>query len=328
MKAARLLFEEEIRRLIDPSLALSEVRRAFAALGRGEVSLPGVIHLAIPEEDAEVHVKGAHIHGSPFYAIKVASSFPRNLSRGLPIGDGAVLVFNASTGALRAILLDNGYLTELRTGSAGALAADLLSRKSAERVGILGAGSQARYQLEALLLVRLPREVLVFSNSRAALYADEMREKFKIEVRVAESPQELVESSDIVVTTTPARSPIVRSEWVRKGTHVTAVGSDAAYKQELDPALLSRADKVVPDSLEQCLAIGEVHHAVATGVFSRERVHAELGEIAAGLRPGRSSEEEITVCDLTGVGIQDSAVASAVVIRAEKEDVGRVLNLA
>jgi ornithine cyclodeaminase/alanine dehydrogenase-like protein (mu-crystallin family) len=317
LKTVRLLFEGEIRSLIGPALALAEVSRAFSSLGRGEASLPGVIHLDIPEHGGEVHVKGAHLQGSPLYAVKVASGFSENVAKGLPSGDGVVLAFDATSGALRAVLLDNAYLTELRTGSAGALAADLLARRSVRRVGILGTGSQARYQLEALLLVRSPQEVVAFSPSAAhgSLYADEMHARLGVTVTIVGSAEEAVRGSDLVITTTPARSPILFSRWVAPGTHVTAVGSDATFKQELEPAL------------EQCLALGEIHHAVAAGVLLPEDVYAELGAIAAGQKPGRTAPDEITVADLTGVGIQDAAVASKVVLEAERRGVGRVLEL-
>ena len=227
---------------------------------------------------------------------------------------GLVLVFDATTGLLRMILLDNGYLTELRTGAAGALAADLLARRDVDTVGIVGSGGQARYQLEALLGVRRPRRVLVFGRSAPSVstYAREMAERFGLEVRAVPSPREAVIESDIVITTTPSREPIVHAEWVRPGTHITAVGSDGPDKRELESAVLARADLIVADRLDQCLRLGEIHHAVAEGAIDAGRVHAELGAIAAGLERGRGSDHEITVADLTGVGVQDAAMADLV----------------
>jgi ornithine cyclodeaminase len=325
LRRVRLLVASQIRALLGPAGALEEVSKAFAALGRGEASLPGVINLEVG--DGEVHVKGAHLQGAPLYTVKMASGFPKNAARGLPVGDGLMLAFDAATGALRALLLDNGYLTELRTGSAGALAASLLARPAISRLGILGAGVQARYQLEAFLLVRKPEEVVVFSPTpaRAEACAEEMASRFKVRVRAARSAQEAVRGSDCLITATPARSPIVFADWVAPGTHVTALGSDAPQKNELEPALLARAEKVVPDRLSQCLALGEIHHACAQGVLKAERIHAELGAIAAGRAPGRQSEAEITIADLTGVGIQDAAVAGRVVEEAERQGIGDVL---
>ena len=300
------------------------MREAFVALARGDVTLPGVIGLELPEAGGEVHVKGAYLHGAPTYSFKVASGFYRNPERGLPVGAGLVLAFSAETGQLAAVLFDNGYLTELRTGAAGALAADLLARR---RVAMVGLGGQARYQLEALAGVRTPEVVAAWGRdpAKAEAYATEMRERLGLAVEAAPSLREAVEGADVVVTTTPAREPLVRAEWLAPGAHVTAVGSDMPEKQELDAAVLARADKVVADRLEACLQNGEIHRAVAAGAITAGDVHAELGEIAAGNRPGRESDDEITVADLTGVGVQDAALAAFVVTQAEARGAGRPL---
>src|SRR5437870_12807724 len=173
-----LLSEEEIRDLVGPAEALPAVRDAFVRLARGEAILPGVIHLDIPNSGAEAHVKGAHLHGSRFFTIKVASGSYANPDRGLPVGSGIVLVFDSMTGFPRAVLFDNGYLTDLRTGAAGALAADLLANCEVHRVGIVGVGTQARYQLAALLGVRTPERVIAFgrSEAKATAFAQEMEE--------------------------------------------------------------------------------------------------------------------------------------------------------
>jgi len=323
----RVLREAEIRGLIGPREALGAVRDGFARLARREVTLPGVIGFDIPAYQGEVHVKGAHIHGSPSFSIKEAAGFYANAQRGLPVSSGVVMVFDAATGFLQAILLDNGYLTELRTGAAGALAADLLARREIETVGLIGSGGQARYQLEALLEVRKPQRVLVWgrSHERAEAYALEMSGSFGLPVRAVGSAREAVESSNLVVTTTPSREAIVRAEWLKPGVHITAMGSDGPDKRELESAVLARADKVVADRLDQCLRLGEIHHAVAEGGLDPARVYAELGEIAAGLKPGRESDGEITIADLTGVGVQDAAVADFVAAAATKAGLGDML---
>lgn len=310
-----VLRESEIRGLIGPKEALGAVREGFVRLARGEVTLPGVIGLDIPAAQGEVHVKGAHIHGSPFFSIKEAAGFYGNAARGLPVSSGVVLVFDASTGFLRAILLDNGHLTELRTGAAGALAADLLAKREIDTVAIIGAGGQARYQLEALLEVRRPGRVLVWSRheERSRAYAEEMVARFGLSVKVAGSAREAVEAADLVITTTPSREPIVQAEWLRPGVHITAMGSDGPDKRELASGVLARADKLVADRLDQCLRLGEIHHAVVDGTIDVAKIHGELGAIAAGDKPGRELDTEITVADLTGVGVQDAAVAAFVV---------------
>ena len=322
-----VLREREIRELIGTRAALEAVRDGFVRLCRGEATLPGVIGLDIPPSQGEVHVKGAWLHGTPFFSIKEAAGFYGNGAKGLPVGSGLILVFDAQNGFLRALLFDNAYLTELRTGAAGALAAELLARKDASRVAMIGAGGQARYQLAALREVRPVREVFAWSRSpeRAREYVAEIRERFGTLAHAVASPREAVEAADIVVTVTPAREPVVRAAWLRPGQHLTAVGSDGPDKQELEAAVVARADKVVADRLDQCLRLGEIHHAVAAGLFSAERVHAELGEIAAGLKPGRTRDDEITLADLTGVGVQDAAVANQVVAEAMRRGLGESL---
>lgn len=323
----RILREAEIRGLIGPTEALRAVREGFALLARGKVTLPGVIGLDLPEAQGEVHVKGAHIHGSPCFSIKEAAGFYGNAARGLPVSSGVVLVFDAATGFLDSILLDNGYLTELRTGAAGALAADLLARRHLQTIGIIGCGGQARYQLEALLGVRRPERVIVFGRSpdRAAGFASETAARFGLRVEVARQAREAVESSDLVITTTPSRQPIILPEWVRPGTHITAMGSDGPDKRELHSGVLEKADKVVADRLDQCLRIGEIHHAVNEGRLDPARIYGELGELAAGDKAGRTSDAETTVVDLTGVGVQDAAVADYVVAAARARGAGELI---
>ena len=324
-----ILREPEIRSLVGPKEALREVREAFARLARGEAILPGVIGFDIAEAQGEVHVKGAYLKGAPYFSIKEAAGFYGNPAQGLPMGSGLILVFDARTGFLSAILFDNAYLTELRTGAAGALAADLLARKDVRRVGLIGAGGQARYQLEALLEVRKPAEVAVWSRSadRAKASARELQARFGLPVTAVATARDAVEGMDIVVTVTPSRAPIVRAEWLAPGMHLTAVGSDGPDKQELEAAVLAKATKLVADRLDQCARFGEIHHAIEAGLLDRSRVYAELGEIAAGLKPGRTSDDEITVADLTGVGIQDAAVAGAAVLEARRRGLGETLEI-
>ena len=325
----RVLLEAEVRDLIAPAAAYAAVRDAFVALARGEATLPGVVGFDVPAHRGEVHVKGAYLHGQPFYSIKEAAGFYGNAEKGLPVGSGLVLVFHVTTGFLAAILFDNGYLTELRTGAAGALAADLLARRRVRKVAVIGAGSQARFQAEALALVRRPESIAVFARTpaSAAGYAREMEPRLGIPVAVAASAQAAVEGADVVITATPSRAPIVRAEWLAPGAHVTAIGADGPEKQELEALVLARADKVVVDRLDQCLRLGELHHAVEAGLLAAGDVWAELGEVAAGRKPGREAEGEITVADLTGVGIQDAAVANVVVSEAMRRGAGRTLEI-
>jgi ornithine cyclodeaminase/alanine dehydrogenase-like protein (mu-crystallin family) len=308
------LSESEIRELVGPSEALEAMRSAFAALYRGEVTQPTNMDFEFPDAEGEAHLKGAHIHGSPHWAVKAATGFWSNSARGIPVTNGLFLVFSAETGFVSALLLDNGYLTELRTGAAGALAADLLAPEEVEQAAIIGAGGQARYQLEALLGVRRPQRIAVASRSGAEEYAAEMRALHDIDVRVMDI-ETAVRTSQLVVTTTPTRAPVVEAEWLQPGTHVTAMGSDFPEKQELEPAALGRADVVAADHPPVAARNGELHHALEAGALRIDDV-VPLGALVTADAAGRTSNDDITICDLVGVGVQDAAIAGEVVARA------------
>jgi ornithine cyclodeaminase/alanine dehydrogenase-like protein (mu-crystallin family) len=322
---ALALSEADVRSLVGPAEARECMRTAFAALHRGDVTQPANMDFGFPDANGEAHLKGAHIHGSAYWAVKAATGFWGNPDRGLPLTNGLFLVFSAETGILSAILFDNGYLTELRTGAAGALAADLLAPAEVEQAAIIGAGGQARYQLEALLGVRTPTRVVVASRSGADEYAAEMRALHGIDVSVAPDVETAVRASQLVVTTTPSREPVVNAEWVQPGTHITAMGSDFSEKQELETAVLARADIVAADHPPVTAANGEVHHALDDGSITLDDVVA-LGALVAGAT-GRTGAKQITVADLCGVGVQDASVAAEVMRRAEGAGIGRTIEL-
>jgi ornithine cyclodeaminase len=210
-----------------------------------------------------------------------------------------------------ALLLDNGFLTDVRTGAAGAIAAEALAPASFTTVGVLGSGLQARYQVRCLRSIRAFTRIVAWSPNRAHLdaYCREMRDE-GFAARAVTTPETVCREADVIVTATPSRTPLVQAEWLRPGQHVTALGSDSPGKQELDAACLARADLLVVDRLTQCAAFGELRHALDAGIVHADRVHAELGEIVAGMKPGRTSRDQITIADLTGVGFQDTAIAS------------------
>jgi ornithine cyclodeaminase len=317
-----ILHEPEIRALLDPAACIAAMEQALAAYSTGQAQLPGVIHLDIPGIDAsrnrgEIHIKAGYLHGGPYYAVKIVSGFPDNSLHGLPANDGMIVVFDANTGAPASLLLDNGFITDFRTGAAGAVAAKYLARKKIATVAVVGAGAQARYQLEMLALVRSFHEVRIWGRDpqKAQACADDLAKSRAIPAcnfAVTESVRGAVEDADLVITVTASHRPLLRAAWLKPGVTVIAVGSDAPDKQELDVDVLARADKIVADSTAQSLRLGEIHHAVERGAITKEKIYAELGEITAGLKPGRTSEDEIIVCDLTGVGVQDVAAASLV----------------
>lgn len=312
------LDEQSLRAAISPADAVAAIREAFRADGEGRTAVPAVINLPIPGTRGEFHVKTAWVSGVPFIAVKVASGFYDNPARGLPTGSGMMALFDAATGLPAGLLFDNGFLTDIRTGAAGAVAADCLARRDVTTVGVIGSGVQARHQIACLREVRNFRRIAAWSIDRPGLeqYCDEMRAAYGIDAAPCASAEEACRDADILVTVTPSHEPMVRADWMRPGLHITAVGSDTPGKQELDADCLARADIVVVDRLGQCAKFGELSHALAAGLVRQEDVRGQLGEVVAGGKPGRMKEDEITICDLTGVGFQDTAIAALAWARA------------
>jgi ornithine cyclodeaminase len=330
-RSVKILREADVRASLDMASCIEACDTAFASYSRGGASLPGVIALNVPERQGEIHVKAGYLHGAPYYAVKVASGFPRNVELGLPASDGMVIVFDSETGEPAAFLLDGGYLTSVRTGAAGGVAAKYLAPEQVWNVAVIGTGDQARYQLDALAIVRPGfTHVSVWGRhpDRAAVLVEELPNRPGMPegcaYEVAGSVDAALHDADVVITCTGSQSALVRGEWLKLGAHVTAVGSDAPDKQELDPSLPARADLLVVDSRRQASEIGELHHALAAGLID-ERKAVELGEICARTHPGRTSASQLTVCDLTGVGVQD--VAAANVVMANAGDLGEVVTL-
>jgi len=304
MAGVRILREQDVRAALPMGACIEAVERALVAYSGGAAELPAVIHLDVPEARGEIHVKAGHVHGAPTYAVKVASGF---YAVDPPAIDGLVVVFDATTGAPVAFLLDGGYVTDTRTGAAGGVAARWLAPEHVAVVAVIGTGIQARRQVEALRCVRDLTEIRVWgrdADHASAAAAD-------VGGVAALSVEDAVAGADVVITCTASTEPLVRAEWIAPGTHITAVGSDGAGKHELDPELLRRADVLAVDSLEQCRRLGELQH-----VLDVVDEAVELGTICAGGAPGRTASTQLTICDLTGVGVQDVAAANAVLANA------------
>jgi ornithine cyclodeaminase len=309
----KILDEARLRKSVGINTdALDAVEAAFSRLQAGGVSMPPVMHIAAREHNGDIDVKSAYVPGMPHIAIKIASGFYDNPARDLPAGSAMMVLLDAETGFCSAVLLDNGYLTDLRTGLAGAVAARYLAPAAVATVGVIGTGIQARYQVECLRLVREFGQVAVWGRSlrRAEAYAMDMQDRCGLEVRVAGSPSEVLAASQVVITATASREPLVMAADLHPGLHLTAVGSDFPGKQELHPNVLRRADRLVCDRLSQCRVIGELQHLVANGELPADLDVIELGELTSGARTGRSTADDITVCDLTGTGVQDTAIAN------------------
>ncbi len=323
-----ILTERDLRECVSlDGDAVDIVETAFATLARGGVVMPPILSMAIEAQHGEVDVKTAYVPGLEGFAIKVSPGFFDNPERGLPSLNGLMVVLDAETGIVKAVLLDNGYLTDVRTAAAGAVAARHLAPEELDTVGVIGAGLQARLQIEALALVRPFAKLQVWARDtqKAEAYGGRMAASLRRPVTIAPSAEALVRESQLVVTTTPSRTPLIRAEWLHPGLHITAMGSDAADKNELDPAILAAADRFVCDRVTQSAKVGELRAAIAAGTVAEGHRPDELGAICAGLAPGRRSAAEVTVCDLTGTGIQDTAIAVHALRVARERGLGQIV---
>ncbi len=325
-----LLREPEIRecvRLDDEAIAAVEA--AFGMLADGKALVPPIIGIEVPEHRGELDIKTARIRGLDSFAIKIASGFFDNEKRGLPVASGMMVVISAQTGFPEAVLLDNGYLTQVRTGAAGAIAAKYLARNPISTVGVIGAGTQGRFQAMGLPYVRKFARLLIYdiAADKAQGYAEEMTEALNTPIEVAGDVASLVAESDVVVTTTPSRSPYLHPDNLRTGLHITAVGADMEEKQELFSGVFQLADVICCDLRSQCAVRGELHHAIAGGHVNGETDVVEIGDLVLGRRRGRSDDAEITICDLTGVGVQDTAIARLALSRGRESGLGLVVDV-
>jgi ornithine cyclodeaminase len=295
---------------------------AFARYSAGKATVPPVGELLLHDPPGEVHIKYGYVWGDDHFVVKIASGFPLNSALGLPAGDGMMLLFNRATGQLTAILLDRGLLTDLRTAAAGAVAAKHGAPSTVGRIGILGTGTQARLQLRYLSGVTPCKNVLAWGRRTEALdrYRDDM-EAEGFAVATTRDAREVAGSCSLIVTATAATSPLIHAADVLPGTHITAIGSDTPEKRELDGALLAKADVIMADSIAQARERGEIAHALSEGAISLDRV-VELGSVISGAAIGRVSDEQITIADLTGVAVQDAAIATAVYRAAVRRDTG------
>ncbi len=322
----RIMTEAELREVVGLDLETVDViEEAFAALAGGEVVMPPILSMDLPAANGEVDVKTAYIPGFEGFAIKVSPGFFDNPKLGLPSLNGLMILFSAQTGLVKALFLDNGYLTDIRTAAAGAVAARHLAPEKVETAGVIGTGVQARLQMQAAHLVRPFKRVLVWGRDaeKARACAADLGESLGIEADFVTDPAQLVAESQLVVTTTPAREPVLKAEWLHPGLHITAMGSDQEGKNEIDPKALVAADLYVADRASQTEKLGELRSAIEAGLWSGMPV--ELGDVIAKKAAGRRSDEDITIADLTGTGAQDTAIASHVAAKLAESDAGTVI---
>ncbi|MEZ2331359.1 cyclodeaminase [Mesorhizobium sp. RCC_202] len=327
MSRMTILTETELRKIVTLDLeAVACVENAFRALATLPVAMPPILRLDLHEHRGEVDVKTAYVPGIDGFAVKISTGFFDNPKLGLPSGGGMMVLLSAKTGVVEALLLDNGYLTDIRTAAAGAVAAKHLSREDSAVAAIFGAGLQASLQLEALRLVRPIEEARIWARdaAKAEATATRLRDKLGILVRAEPEAAKAAAGADIIVTTTPSTEPLIKPGFVSSGQHFTAMGSDAEHKNEIAPAILRMADLYVADSAKQTRRLGELHHAISAGVMAADAEVTELGQIIAGAKHGRRSASDITIADLTGTGVQDTAIATLARDRARAANAGTI----
>ncbi|MBO0333916.1 cyclodeaminase [Sneathiella sp. CAU 1612] len=329
MPEITILNEQELRQIISlDKAAVDCIENAFRLLATKNVVMPPILSFHVPDHNGEVDVKTAYVPGIDSFAIKMSPGFFDNPKLGLPSLNGLMVLFSSITGIVESVLLDNGYLTDVRTAAAGAVAAKWLSRENSSVAGIVGTGTQARLQLKALCLVRNLERAFVWgrNDAKAEKYAAECSKEYGLDIQVANTIDDLMEQSDIVVTTTPSQVPLISAAQLRPGQHITAMGTDADYKTELAADVIPAADLYVCDTLTQCRKQGELRPAIAAGLLDSAAIFPELGGVIAGHHTGRRSDQDITICDLTGTGVQDTAIATFARERAQDADIGTHFN--
>jgi ornithine cyclodeaminase len=303
---------EQIKEVLPGIDVITAIEEGFVAYSEGRVVVPPVGELVFEDPPGDVHIKYGYIKGDDYFVIKVASGFYQNLALDLPAADGLMLVFSQKTARLECILLDECHLTNVRTAAAGAVVAKYLAPKQAERIGVFGAGVQGKMQVEALLPIVDCKHVVVWGTSEAKLEAyREAMAGHGLDIRTTTRPEEIPATCNVIVTATPSHTPLLRADEIREGTHITAMGSDTREKNELDPAILGKADLVVADSIEQCRVRGEIYHALQAGELREDDV-VELGAVIGDPALQRTADSQITVADLTGVAVQDIQISKAV----------------
>ncbi len=308
----KILNLDQIKQVVKNIDVIREMEKGFILYSQGKVVVPPVGEMLFEDPPGDCHIKYGFIRNNDYYVIKIASGFYNNPNLGLPASNGLMLLFSQKTGEVIAILLDEGCLTDIRTAAAGAVVAKYMAPKKVKSIGIIGPGIQGRLQLQYLLDVTSCRDVMVCGRDmkRLEMYKREM-EAFGFKITPTLNVSEVMNKCNLIITCTPSKIPLIKADQVKKGTHITAMGSDTAEKQELDSAILKKADKVIVDSIEQAQSRGECYHALERGLIKKKNL-IELGHMLMNEKYQRKTEDEITVADLTGVAIQDIQISKAI----------------
>lgn len=306
-----LLNKQDVGRLVSIGEVIGTVEEAYKAFNSNQVVQPAYTCIHLPPPRGEIDFKLGYCKASEIISMKASSGgFPNNpAEHGVPSGMGTILLFDATTCALVCVM-DGSLITGLRTGAAGAVSVKALARKNSKTITSIGTGNQARMQVRAI------REVMTIETIHAwdhhpeslARFKADIEREFGIPVVMARSKQDAVEQADILVTTTRGKGSLVEAAWVQPGTHIVAIGTDTHGKQELEPEIFRHA-KIVNDSIAQCVEKGETWHPLTKNIIALDDIHAEIGEVLLGIKPGRETDDEITIFDSTGMAIQDNTTS-------------------
>lgn len=328
LEGTLLLKKHEVATLLGIDECIAAVERVFKLQGEGKTTPPGV--LGIHTRDGGFHIKAGLLElDRTYFAAKTNANFPHNVKRfGLPLIQGVIVLCDGENGYPLA-LMDSIEITIQRTGAATAVAAKYLARSDSKIAVICGCGNQGRISLQALTRVISIEKVFAYDSdeAQAQRFAVELADELQIDVKAVNDLESSVRQCDVCITCTPAKQHFLKRDFVSPGTFIAAVGADNPEKQELDPSLM-RGNKIVVDLIGQCAEIGELHHALDASVVVEADVHAELGEVVAGVKPGRTSSEEIIIFDSTGMALQDVVAAATVYEKALRLGCGTLVNFA
>jgi len=324
LKETLILSSPDIEKLITMPAALRIAEQAFTAYGQGKIQMPAKIYLRLDKYQGDFRAMPAYLEGVEACGMKWVNVHPQNKKHGLPSVMALIIINDPKTGLPLAVM-DGTYITNLRTGAAGGIAAKYLARENSSRVALVGCGAQAQTQLMALNEIFDIETVFLYDclKSQPEIFLKKMR-YLDLKMSAAKNIPDCLKNADIVVTTTPSRRPIVKPEWIKNGTHINAIGADAPGKEELETGILKKA-KVVVDDITQAIHSGEINVPMTRKTITRKNIHADLGDIITGKKQGRKSREEITVFDSTGLAILDVAMAHYVYQQARKNKVGKTV---
>lgn len=317
---------------------IDEVRHAYQLKAEGKSIIWPLVSYEFPGKQADMDIRSGYIRDDELHGLKMLNTFQRNKEKGIPILNGIMMMYSSETGTPLGIM-DASYITCVRTGAAGALGVDILARKDATTLMLLGAGLQAAFQIAATLILRpMIRKVYIVNpvnHQKAEDFAANIGERLKCEFEVnvdevmfiaEQSTETAVRNSDAIITVTPSRKPLIFKEWVRPGTHFSCIGADMETKQEIESAIFTGA-RIFADDIDQCGRVGEMEIPLIQGVIHKEDIAGEIGDLLVGNVEGRQSEDQITIFDATGLYILDLAAAKSVMSIAAKENLGSLVDI-